>query len=244
MTHNEQSQKRRNARKEVGLCPDCGREPMLGRTLCNKCCARNTNGKKTREKMRNISGRCATCDKPKLSNRRLCDTCHKDFETKKENRKKRLIREGLCSSCGKQPFLLFMADSDIIAKTCKICYLKLTSCNRFGSVKHWEALLNILKAQNYCCAYTGEKLVLGMNDSVDHILPRSRYPDRTFDLANIQWVTRIINTMKLNLLDCEFLAEIEKVTKHLGDDLKHRITTKTYPSPTRESKLYHRLIHR
>lgn len=241
MTHNEQLQKRRVDRKEAGLCPDCGRKPMLGRTLCNKCCARNTNGKKAREKTRNLSGRCATCNKPKLSSRRLCDTCHKDFENQKKARQKTLISKGLCSSCGKKPYLPSLKNISKTTKLCQVCYIKLVSCNRFGSIKHWEALLDILKAQNYYCAYTGEKLILGMNDSVDHILPRSRYPDRTFDITNIQWITRVMNTMKLNLLDCEFLAEIDKVVKHLGDDLKHRITTKTYPPPTRESRLYHRL---
>ena len=126
-------------------------------------------------------------------------------------------------------------------RQCQTCYLKLSSCNRFGSSKHWEALLAILEAQEYRCVYTGEQLVLGVNDSIDHVLPRSRYPDLIFDISNIQWTTRVINTMKLNLLDCEFLAAIEKVAKHLGDNLHDRVIAETHPPPTRDSKLYNRL---
>ena len=99
----------------------------------------------------------------------------------------------------------------------------------------------ILERQNWTCPYTGDKIILGVNDSVDHILPISKYPESKYDIDNIQWTTRVINIMKSNLLDCEFLAAIEKVAKHLGDNLHDRVISETHPPPTRKAKIYHRL---
>ena len=128
-----------------------------------------------------------------------------------------------------------------ITKLCQRCHLEQKSAQRLGSAQHWKSLLSILEQQDWICPYSGDKIVLGDNDSVDHILPISKYPDMEFDITNIQWTTQVVNIMKSNLLDCEFLAEIEKVAKHLGDDLHLRATAKTHPPETRQSGIYHRL---
>lgn len=54
------------------------------------------------------------------------------------------------------------------------------------------------------CAVTGEKLVPGVNASLDHIVPVSR--GGTSEKGNLRWVTSTINHMKWDLTDDEFMA--------------------------------------
>ena len=243
--YNKRSQNRRKARKALGLCTECGRKAEPDMRMCESCQTKNRTKLRERKSARHQNGRCAlgSCSKDRLPDQRLCESCSSAAREYTRQRSESLVEQGLCASCGQEPHMLIYGDSrpDVMVRKCKTCYLKLASCVRFGSIKYWESLLVVLEAQKYRCAYTGEQLVLGVNDSIDHVLPRSRYPDLTLDMSNIQWTTRIINTMKLNLLDCEFLAVIEKVAKHLGDKLSSRAISKTHPPPTRESKLYHRL---
>lgn len=239
--HNERNQHRRQTRKNAGLCPDCGNLSQPGRTLCDKCCERNRTGKKYREKTRNLSGKCVNCGKSKVPNRRLCENCAEYTRNYKVRRALKLIASRLCTLCGKEPYILNLKDVGQITRLCQRCHLEQKSTQRLGSTQHWKSLLSILEQQNWICPYSGDKIILGDNDSVDHILPISKYPDKEFDITNIQWTTQVINMMKSNLLDCEFLLVIEKVVKHLGDDLPRRATSKTHPPPTRKSKLYHRM---
>lgn len=243
--HNNRNQARRRMRKDGQFCTECGRDAEPKMRMCASCQSKNRTKVRSRKDVRRQAGKCAigSCDNSKLLDRDLCKSCSKASRDYKNRRSVSLAKQGLCASCGQEPHMSIYGDSrpDIMTRQCQICYLKLTSCGRFGSIKYWEVLLDLLKDQEYCCAYTGDRLVLGVNDSIDHILPRSRYPDLTFDPSNLQWVTRVINTMKLNLLDCEFLTEVEKVARHLGENLSNRATSKTHPPPTRDSKLYHRL---
>lgn len=243
--HNIRNQDRRKARKAAGLCTECGRKAEPDMRMCASCQTKNRIKLRSRRSARRKAGKCilGSCSNSKLPDKDLCASCSEVARDYTRQRSTSLIEQGLCASCGQEPHMSVYGDSrpDIMMRLCQICYLKQTSCNRFGSIKHWKVLLSILKAQEYRCAYTGERLVLGVNDSIDHVLPRSRYPNLIFDSSNIQWTTRVVNTMKLNLLDCEFLAVIEKVVEYLGDNFHSRAIAKTHPPPTRESKLYHRL---
>ncbi|MEE9579948.1 MAG: hypothetical protein V3V74_01365, partial [Nitrosomonadaceae bacterium] len=49
------------------------------------------------------------------------------------------------------------------------------------------------------------------NDSIDHIIPVSRCPDRAHDVTNLEWVTRTVNFMKRNMIPDEFLAAVKKI---------------------------------
>jgi 5-methylcytosine-specific restriction endonuclease McrA len=55
-----------------------------------------------------------------------------------------------------------------------------------GSSKYWSRLRDKLVSQGYRCVYTGELLVLGVNDSLDHIYPASRFPERAKDPNNLK----------------------------------------------------------
>jgi 5-methylcytosine-specific restriction endonuclease McrA len=78
----------------------------------------------------------------------------------------------------------------------------------------WEGLRDKLIAQNYRCAYTGKALILGVNASVDHILPVARFPQLISDLHNIEWVDLQVNQMKRDLTRDEFLSSICQILEY------------------------------
>ena len=74
-----------------------------------------------------------------------------------------------------------------------------------------------MEHQQWQCVYTGEKLIAGVNASVDHRIPSSR--GGSDDLCNLQWVTKKINRMKGNMTHqefveiCQLIAEKERSGK-------------------------------
>ena len=61
-------------------------------------------------------------------------------------------------------------------------------------------------AQYWECAWSGEGLIPGINMSLDHIYPSSRFPGVSTDVRNLQWLCSNVNMIKGNLLPHE-LAE-------------------------------------
>ena len=72
-------------------------------------------------------------------------------------------------------------------------------------------LKSLLEQQNYKCIYSGVNLIMGENASVDHIKPLSGNPVLNHDINNLQWTTKQINLMKLNLSEDEFLNIIKSI---------------------------------
>jgi 5-methylcytosine-specific restriction endonuclease McrA len=97
---------------------------------------------------------------------------------------------------------------------CEPCYFKKTSTDCLKTAKHAEVIGQKLKDQNYRCAYTGEEIILGLNDSLDHILPISKFPELRSDPANVEWVTRKVNCMKWDSTRDEFIATAYAVVRH------------------------------
>lgn len=70
----------------------------------------------------------------------------------------------------------------------------------------WKKIKLLLELQNYICPYTGKKLVIGVNASVDHKLPRSKYPDLVGDISNYEWVDEDVNRAKRAMTKDEFIS--------------------------------------
>jgi 5-methylcytosine-specific restriction endonuclease McrA len=87
-----------------------------------------------------------------------------------------------------------------------VCYFKKTAKERLGTRREWAGLRDKLAEQDYRCVYTGMPLVLGVNDSLDHIKPAQHYPELRHDPSNVEWVTREINMMKRDRTPEEFLS--------------------------------------
>lgn len=70
-------------------------------------------------------------------------------------------------------------------------------------------LLNKLEIQQYQCVYSGRKLILGQNASLDHIIAKSRGGSESLD--NLQWVDRNVNYMKRALSHDDFLDLVRQI---------------------------------
>lgn len=98
---------------------------------------------------------------------------------------------------------------------CETCYLKKAAYRRCGSKRSWTVLKEKWDEQEGRCSYTGEKLIMGQNASVDHILPVSRFPEKKADKSNIEWISMEINTLKGTRTKDEFTTLVKAIARHL-----------------------------
>lgn len=157
-------------------------------------------------------GLCALCGKVPVSSFVHCANCKAKILAGTTAWKQRMRDTGMCNRCGKMPCLETMKDR--CDSFCERCYFKKTSTDCLKTAAHAEMLGQKLKAQNYRCAYTGEEIILGLNDSLDHILPISKYPELRHDPENTEWVTRKVNCMKWDSTRDEFIATAYAVVRY------------------------------
>lgn len=116
---------------------------------------------------------------------------------------------GVCSGCGKNPGVQLPDQSKL--SRCETCYFKHAAHTNLGDRKLWAVLRDVLAAQNYLCPYTGDRLVIGLNASVDHKLPWSRFAELRHDPQNIEWVSECVNAFKLDRTPDEFLDLVRRI---------------------------------
>lgn len=193
---------KREARKLQGLCIVCNKEAEAG-IYCKSC---NENVKKQDRKSRQNRkqlGLCTKCGTP-VDSHEKCQSCRakkaeqfaKLASTRREN--------GLCINCCRAAL-----DDH---RFCDICYFKHTSVKRLGKVVYWADLKSLFESQKEICPYTGLKMKLGKNATLDHIIPSSN--NGSNDISNLQWVCSSINIMKWNLSEDDFLNLVKLIYKN------------------------------
>ena len=90
-----------------------------------------------------------------------------------------------------------------------------------GDGSRWAELKDLLDRQQHRCAYTGKRIAIGKNASIDHIFPTSRYPDRATDINNIRFVDGNVNRIKSNLSLIEFIALAITILNQFGYEVRH-----------------------
>lgn len=150
--------------------------------------------------------KCTRCQREAIPGRKLCETCRQTLYTNRKTRMDEWKAAGLCQWCGKSAPLAG-------ASWCRTCALKRICTMRFGSGKRWQELGDLLDAQNCQCVYTGIPLMLGVNASIDHIIPEGKGGDHS--IQNLQWVETSINRMKFDMDDSEFRSHLRRVADAL-----------------------------
>lgn len=102
------------------------------------------------------------------------------------------------------------------SKYCKKHFLSELAAKHLGTSKRWSELDELFLKQNGRCVYSGRLLILGINASIDHKKPLSKYPELNFDIKNLQWVDSTINRWKGNLEESDFIDLINDVFQNLN----------------------------
>ncbi len=220
MKANDISNLRCEVLKNKGICITCRKKPSVtNHTICEEC--RQYKNRMVREynDKRKEKGLCRSCNNPAVSGRWRCEECQKKSSDIIDSLMNKRRVEGLCMRCGNPDILLtpgggFKSRQDNL---CQQCYLKQTARNKFNlkSAKHWRKLLYLWEKQGPICPLSGKQLILGVNTSLDHIIPRSK--GGTSDLSNLRWVYSCgdynINIMRGAQSDEEFRQHIEELHK-------------------------------
>ena len=103
---------------------------------------------------------------------------------------------------------------------CRRCWFRFKAGEHLGDTSQGLELEQLLIRQDFKCAYTGELLELGVNASIEHIQPGSRYPHLINNLGNIAWVCKEINYMKRNNTLLEFIDKCRIVLERFGYEVK------------------------
>jgi 5-methylcytosine-specific restriction endonuclease McrA len=112
---------------------------------------------------------------------------------------------GRCT-CGRPP---------VTRTECWSCWFALAAKRATGSRTNGPALERIWDEQEGRCVYTGERLIPGRNASIDHVQPRSRGGRDA--VANVQWVTKLVNHSKTTMTHEEFVAFCHAVAKRFPE---------------------------
>jgi hypothetical protein len=85
-----------------------------------------------------------------------------------------------------------------------------------GTTKRWKEILASFESQNGICYYSGIKLIIGKNASLDHKIPKSKHgiEDGVYDAGNLVWCDKMVNIMKNSMTDDEFIAMCKKITDY------------------------------
>lgn len=150
-----------------------------------------------------------TCRECLNSERRQYDKKNKvkKLSVQTKHRKER-IALGLCKRCSKK------ALSN--AQMCESHWFISIAVNAGfkDRIESGRIVKEIMVKQNYRCPYTGEVLVPGINCSLDHILPRSRFKELITNIDNLEWVTKLVNRSKYDMTKEEYYKFIENILQN------------------------------
>ena len=121
--------------------------------------------------------------------------CRKKRLKNKENNK--------CLECGNER----LANT----KYCEEHYYKMLTYKAMGSEIFWRELREKFINQNGKCFYTGDKLIHGINSSIDHIIPKSSKHKKVYTLDNLVWCTREVNLAKRHTSLKDFISLCKKI---------------------------------
>ena len=146
--------------------------------------------------------KCARCKRPSVGYR--CTVCvDKARAASRADYKKRVLA-GQC---------VFCISAATAGAFCQHHWFKNIGLAYKLTVKNGGVamLKEIWAAQGGRCAVTGATLQPGVNASLDHITPVSK--GGTSDRSNLRWVTLVVNHMKWDLSDAEFIATCKLIAE-------------------------------
>jgi 5-methylcytosine-specific restriction endonuclease McrA len=111
----------------------------------------------------------------------------------------------MCVICGKSNALEHN-------RACPVCYFKQASQSLFGTKCEHDAIRGIWEQSKGVCPYTGLQLTLGLDATIDHIVPHSLGGPTVVE--NLQWVHKKANQAKWNYMEEEFLELVRLIASN------------------------------
>ena len=168
-------------RMAAGQCSRCAmpKEDSDGRNVCASCLRKAADTRKARV----ASGICRDCGGLIEGERRVtrCSVCMARYGGTSVV-VVRLATARRCVQCSSAKIITQEGKRTL----CQPCFFKQAACRCMGSARFWKSLEVAWNAQRGVCPYTGLLIRLGVDASVDHIKPHSRFPELRSDPANIQ----------------------------------------------------------
>jgi 5-methylcytosine-specific restriction endonuclease McrA len=158
----------------------------------------------TRKKLR----KCTACGSPLVDPGCKCVECRRHESEVKKRWYAKKKTSGECLKC-KQPATVKMY--------CAEHWFVIIVRAGFKNIELVEPLKALLEKQNHQCALTGRKLQIGINASIDHIIPRSKGGKDTID--NLQWVDLDVNFSKSDLSQDEFINLAKEIVEHASRNI-------------------------
>jgi ribosomal protein L24 len=92
----------------------------------------------------------------------------------------------------------------------------------FYESETWSKMrYRVLKRDNFACLCCGSSRINGVTLHVDHIKPRSKYPELELDYSNLQTLCANCNIGKSNLYEDNFFTEKTKKIKVKKSQKRH-----------------------
>jgi len=159
---------------------------------------------------------CVVCEAPVIGQMK-CKSCKAKEKEKRETLKIERLRVGACIDCGATQDIVACAHISKVWKStrerllCRKHYFKWVA-KRHGGVKNAKMIEDLWNKQMGRCAYTGRRLTLGKDASIDHKIPRSDNGKNTKE--NMHWVHWDVNVAKGALSEADFYALCHEILEH------------------------------
>lgn len=199
--------------KDSGICIKCKKNKAIeGKHICDRCRIKSEPYHNRYKKQRQIKYNlrkeqklCTRCGEVLARDgKTTCQECENKKRIINKKRSKQLIEQGICIGCGKKQAVKGI-------QKCEECVLKgLAHLYKIS----YKKLKRKLKQQNGRCYYSGKLLQPGVNLSVDHIKPRSRYPKLLYKESNLVLVDYDVNISKRDLEVDEFFAMVKNIYEY------------------------------
>lgn len=203
-------ERRLNELKKDGKCLACWKRLCVsGKTMCMECVTRKRDRARRIRFDRKASGCCVDCNCMAITGQRRCAKHSEITRIYVRGKKAERLDSGRCVDCGR-------CKEETTSSRCVSCYLKHLSRTRLNDSRRWTELRELF-AQQSLCPYTGIKLTLTVNASLDHKASSSRGGGN--DISNLQWVYAKgyfdVNWMKGEMTDAEFKDAIKLIAGRL-----------------------------
>ncbi len=132
-----------------------------------------------------------------------CESCRVAARDRMRDLSRRRRASGACTRC---------SEPAEVGQLCRRCWFGVAAKTALGARAFGPQLARLWLAQGGRCAYTGRRLVPGVNASVDHRVPSSRGGADAID--NLVWCCEQVNRAKTDMTPAEFRALCAEVLAH------------------------------